>query len=171
MSTLRNSRVNAALTLIAIGAWFLAVQISPAVNEWAYGRYTWPIPIIGIGAGLLAIGLLTGQAGMAVPACIVGGVGGLLYWQNLTDNWGSWAYAWALIPGFVGVGIVLAGLLGGRLRQELAAGGTLVGISLALFVVFGSFLGGSELVGVYWPVALIVVGGLLLVGTAARTRR
>ena len=42
--------------------------------------------------------LLTGQPGMLVPACIVGGIGGMLYWQNLTGDWASWSYSWSLIP-------------------------------------------------------------------------
>jgi hypothetical protein len=45
-------------------------------------------------------------------------------------------------------------------------------ISLALFLVFGSFLGGFALLGPYWPVLLIGLGVLLLLGQLVfRTRR
>ena len=107
---------------------------------------------------------------MAVPACIVGGIGGLLYWQNATGNWESWAYAWALIPGFVGVGVVLSRLLGGGGRKALQEGGSLILISLALFAVFGSWLGGLNLFGDYWPVLLILWGVWLLIRPLFRSR-
>jgi hypothetical protein len=100
---------------------------------------------------------------MAVPATIVGGIGGLLYWQDLTGRWETWSFAWALIPGFVGVGIILAGLLGaGKLRESIESGGVLIIISLVLFAIFGSFLGGIDLLGSYWPVLLIALGLILL---------
>jgi hypothetical protein len=107
---------------------------------------------------------------MAVPACIVGGIGGLLYWQNATGNWESWAYAWTLIPGFVGVGIVLSGLLGGDTQQSVRGGAWLILISLVLFTIFGSFLGGLGLLGPYWPVLLIALGLLVLVRSFFRAR-
>ena len=107
---------------------------------------------------------------MAVPACIVGGIGGLLYWQNATGNWESWAYAWTLIPGFVGVGIVLSGLLGGEIRQSVSGGGWLILISLVLFTIFGSFFGALGIVGDYWPVLLILLGLLILIRSLFRSR-
>lgn len=165
----RRSSIAVALVLILIGGWFLAVQLMPSLWEWAYGHYTWPLPIIGIGALLLVIGLVFWLPGMAIPACIVGGIGGLLYWQNTTGNWDSWAYAWSLIPGFVGVGIVLVGLL--ERRGSTVRGGIwLCLISLILFVVFGSFLGGLGIIGSYWPV-LLIAGGMVLLGRALFGRR
>ncbi|HUV89374.1 MAG TPA: hypothetical protein VMY80_06955, partial [Anaerolineae bacterium] len=95
---------------------------------------------------------------------------GLLYWQNATGHWESWAYAWTLIPGFVGVGIILAGILGGGLRKALGGGGWLILISLVLFAIFGSFLGGLNLLGPYWPVLLIVLGLFILVERLVRRR-
>jgi hypothetical protein len=99
---------------------------------------------------------------MAVPACIVGGIGMILFWQNQTGNFGSWAYAWTLIPGFAGVGEVLAALLGDRNTAHIRSGLRQIVVSAVLFVVFGSFLGGFRVLGPYWPVILIA-GGLLLI--------
>jgi cation transport ATPase len=76
----------------------------------------------------------------------------------MTGDWKSWAYAWALIPGFVGVGVFIANVLQGKIREAITAGGWLVVISLFLFFIFGSFLGGINLFGVYWPVLLIILG-------------
>jgi len=166
MDSQRRSSVAGGLVLILLGALFLAVQWVPGLQLW----FSWPLIIIGIGVLLLIVGLLTGVPAMAMPACIVGGIGGLLYWQNATGNWESWAYAWTLIPGFVGVGMVLSGLLGGDTRQMVSGGGWLILISLVLFAVFASFFGAMGLVGRYWPVLLIGLGLLVLAQSLFRSR-
>lgn len=166
MNSERRSSLAGGLVLILVGLCFLVIQIVPGLQVW----FSWPLIIVGVGVLLLIIGLLTSVPAVAVPACIVGGIGGLLYWQNATDNWESWAYAWALIPGFVGLGIVLSGLLGGEARQSMRAGGWLILISLVLFTVFGSFFGALGLVGAYWPVLLIALGLLVLVRPLFRSR-
>ena len=150
--------------LILLGLLFLSYQLFPGQFGWLRVEVTWPLIVVGVGLFLLVFGLLVCAPGMAVPACIVGGIGGLLYWQNLTGNWDSWAYAWALIPGFVGVGVILAGLLGeGRMRDAIDGGGTLILISAVMFAIFGSFLGGLDLLGNWWPLLLILVGLIVLV--------
>ena len=155
----QRSNLASGLALILIGAVFLVVQFVPGLHIWV----SWPLIIVGVGVLLLVIGLLTGVPGMAVPACVVGGIGGLLYWQNATGNWESWAYAWALIPGFAGVGEILSGLLGGDLRRSLVPGGWLILISLILFAIFGSFFGAIGVLGTYWPVLIIALGVLSLI--------
>jgi hypothetical protein len=166
MDSQRRSSLAGGLVLVLLGALFLAVQWVPGLQLW----FSWPLIIIGIGVLLLIVGLLTGVPAMAIPACIVGGIGGLLYWQNATGNWESWAYAWALIPGFVGVGMVLSGLLGGDTRQTVRGGAWLILISLVLFAVFASFFGALGLVGSYWPVLLIGLGLLVLAQSLFRSR-
>ncbi len=150
--------------LVLLGLVFLAGQ-ALGLAAWLNLGNFWPLAVVGVGLLLLIVGVLGGTAGLAVPACVVGGVGLLLYYQNATGDWGSWAYTWALIPGFVGAGIILAGLLGGTLRQSLAGGIWLVCISGVLFAVFGSFLGpfGSLALVRYWPILLIIVGFVALV--------
>ncbi len=152
------------LLLILLGLFFLAYQVMPNQLAWLRVEMAWPLIVVAVGAGLLIFGLLVGAPGMAVPAAIVGGIGLLLYWQNATGNWESWAYAWSLIPGFVGVGVILAGLFGeGRLRDALESGFWLILISLVMFAIFGSFLGGMNLFGPYWPALLILLGLIVLV--------
>jgi hypothetical protein len=104
-----------------------------------------------------------------VPACLVAGVGGLLYWQNLTGNWGSWAYAWTLIPGFVGIGLLISGFLS-RDRRQIAAAGWDIFASLILFAIFSYFFGGNIPFGQYWPVLLIIFG-LVVLGQGLFRRR
>ncbi len=170
MDRRRSSGLVIALVLILLGLWFLAVEFVPQLKVWAGGGRGWPMAVVAVGLALLLIGLATGAPGMAVPACIVGGIGGLLYWQNASGHWESWAYAWTLIPGFAGVGTMLMGLWQGR-WHEVAGGAWTVFVSLVLFAVFGSFLGGVSVFGPYWPVLIIALGLLLLVRTVVAPRR
>jgi uncharacterized integral membrane protein len=164
----RSSIVGGAL-LILLGLFFLLYQVMPAQFNWLRVELGWPMTVVAVGVGLLIFGLLVGAPGMAIPASIVGGIGLLLYWQNATGNWESWAYAWTLIPGFVGIGTILMGLLGGgRLRDSLEGGFWLILISLVLFAIFGSFLGGLNLFGPYWPALLILLGVVVLVRNLIR---
>lgn len=75
-----------------------------------------------------------------------------------------------LIPGFVGVGIILNGVLSGKVRSAITGGGWLIMISLIMFFVFGSFLGGMAVFGAYWPVLLIILGVFVLVRPLIRSR-
>jgi peptidoglycan/LPS O-acetylase OafA/YrhL len=114
------------------------------------------------------MGLLTGTPSMAIPACIVGGIGGILYWQNQTGDWLSWTYAWALIPGFVGVGMILAAILGEGGWPQVWKGAESILVSLVLFVIFGSIFGGLMGLGPYWPVLLILIGIVQLIRRVLR---
>jgi len=170
MDKKQRSNLAGGIVLVLIGAWFLLTQLVPGLELRIFGESGWPLIVVGAGVILLMIGLLTGVPEMAVPACIVGGIGGLLYWQNATGNWESWAYAWALIPGFIGVGTMLSGIIGGK-RSEITGGAWMVFISLILFAVFSSFLGGPNLFGPYWPVLLIALGLIVLAQGLFRKRK
>jgi hypothetical protein len=169
MNTSQRSGLAGGLILIVLGLIFLSFQWLPGMWDWAT-EATWPLIIVGIGIVLLVIGLIARAPGLAVPACIVGGIGLLLYWQNATGNWESWAYAWTLIPGFVGVGTMLMGVIEGK-GETIRAGIWLIIISLILFAIFASFLGGPVSLGKYWPVLLILLGVILLVRYLTGGRR
>ncbi len=158
------------IILIGLGLCFLAGQLSPQLRILSNFTFAWPLIIVAVGVFLLVLGILLGEPGMAVPAVIVSGIGGILYWQNATGNWSSWAYAWTLIPGFVGLGIILAGLLGGEFRQSLQGGLTLIVISTLLLFVFGSIFGAWSWLGPYWPVLIILLGLILLIRAIFRPR-
>ena len=163
MSRRRRLNLVGGVLLVLLGAWLLAVQFVPGLDSWLDIEFSWPLIIIGVGLFLFVFGLLVGEPGMAVPASIVTGIGALLYYQNATGNWESWAYAWTLIPGFVGIGAIIAGLLGEDRNKSVRDGLNLLVISAVLFLVFGSFLGGLDLLGDYWPVLLILLGAWLLI--------
>lgn len=173
MTSSQRSALVGGLFLILLGLLFLAGQLIPNLWAWADG-FSWPLIVVAVGVGLLIIGLLAREPGMAVPACIVGGIGLLLFWQNRTGNWGSWAYAWSLIPGFVGIGMIVAGLWAGK-GSDVRGGLWLVLISAIMFGVFGALLGGLfggglGFIGKWWPLALILLGVLSLIDYMTKRR-
>ena len=152
------------LLLILFGLWFVAVQRMPGLKAWAEIQFQWPFYVIGAGALILVIGLLTGAANMAIPACIVAGIGGILYYQNYSNDWESWSFLWTLIPGFVGIGTILAGLLGEDTRRNLLRGLNLVILSVVLLVIFAAFFHRLYILGAYGPAVLLILLGLYIIG-------
>ena len=159
---MRQNRTNLVLgiLLILIGGWLVATRQIPALQDWIDNNFAWPMWTIGAGLLVLLIGLITGAPGMAVPASIIAGIGGILYYQNTTDDFGSWSYMWTLIPGFVGVGTILAGLLGENTRANLARGANLLVTSAVLFLVFATFFGGLNILGEYGAAIILILLGL-----------
>ena len=161
---MRQNRSNLFLgfLLILIGGWMIVTNQVPAVREWLE-NFIWPMWTIGAGALILLIGLITGAPGMAIPASIVAGIGGILYYQEVNNDYASWSYMWALIPGFVGVGTILAGLLGENTRHNLSRGLRLLVTSAVLFLAFGTFLGGLTILGDFGaPILIILLGVYIL---------
>lgn len=163
MDPKRRTSIVGGAVLILVGAVLFAAQILPDFMPDFWEIISWPWIIIGIGLFLFALGAALGEPGLAVPATILGGIGGILAYQWYTGDWQSWSYIWTLIPGFVGVGIVLMSLLGGD--ASLKDGGTLVFISFIMLAVFGSFFGAVGMAGKYWPALLILLGVVLMVRT------
>jgi hypothetical protein len=171
MSHRKRSSLTSGLVLILLGAVLLALQVFPGLGAWFNFTFTWPMIIILVALGLFVIGLLTGEPDMAIPACIVGGIGSILYFQTIgVLTWESWAYMWTLIPGFVGVGILIAGLLNWK-RKQIGEGLESILTSAVLFTIFGSLFGdifGYFPLKFYLPFALIVLGVFLFIRALLR---
>ncbi len=78
MAQVDRGRIATALVLILLGAWFLAVQLVPSLQVFAFNRTSWPLAIVGVGILLALIGLVTWVPDLLVPASIVSGIGILL---------------------------------------------------------------------------------------------
>lgn len=147
-------------------AWifFLEGLAFTALYAWLHaGNWlTWPLIPAGLGAMFLLAAVLTRAGGLAIPGTILGGVGAILYWQNTSGNWASWSYVWALIPGLVGLGFVLATLFGVRSRGLLVTGLYFIFWALLFFAIFAAFFGSDIAILRYWPVFIILLGGWLL---------
>lgn len=148
--------------LILVGAWLVVSRQVPEVRHWLDTNFAWPMWTIGAGLLIFIIGLITGAPGMSVPAAIVAGVGGILYYQNETHNFATWSYMWTLIPGFVGIGLIITGLLGEFTRHNIARGLNLIVISAVMFLVFGAIFGGLGILGPNGPAVLLIALGVYI---------
>ena len=76
---MRQNRSNLFLgvLLILIGGWLVVTRQVPAVQAWLDANFTWPMWTISAGLLVLLIGLFTGAPGMAIPAAIIAGIGGI----------------------------------------------------------------------------------------------
>lgn len=153
----KRSSIIVGTILILVGALFLLVQFFPGLSPNLDISSQWPLIIVSVG-GLLILSAFFGAPTLAIPGSIVSGIGGILYVQNLTNTWESWAYIWTLIPGFVGIGLLLSGLLGHQRRTSWREGSRLLLISAVMFVIFAAFFNGLGELGRFWPVLLIGVG-------------
>lgn len=159
--------------LVLLGVLFLFGQFLNLAFDFDLGHYAWPLFIILPGVTLY-LAALTFKGDAGIPLAIIGSMvsmtGLLLAYQNLTNHWASWAYAWALVaPTSFGVGLALYGALKGR-SQQISAGLRLAGIGLAIFLVGAMFFElivgisgfGFGFSGVCWPLLLIGLGVLFL---------
>ncbi len=134
--TAQSGRSGTGLLLIGIGGLFLLSQIfgfSP------FGMI-WPFFIILPGA-IFLYAAYTGdkkKAGFAVPGAIITGTGAILLYQNITDHWASWAYAWTLYPVFLGLALSFMGKRTGETNTYQTGQGFIRWGSIA-FIVAAAF--------------------------------
>lgn len=163
MSKQGRSQLILGVILILIGAWFLATKTVPSLAEFSAKYFQWPFTLMWIGALILIIGLMSGNPGMAVPALIVAGIGGIFYYNEAyAGGQSAWSYTWTFIPGFIGLGSILAGLLGENTRRNIVNGLNMLVTSVVLFLVFASFFGGLAILGDYIPAILLIALGIWL---------
>ncbi|GAB4503515.1 MAG: hypothetical protein Fur0043_05070 [Anaerolineales bacterium] len=168
MSRSNRTQLALGILLILLGVWFLAQRNIPQVAVLAQRFSDWPFSVIGVGGMLLLLGLILGVPGLAVPAAIVAGIGGLFYYFEYWGDWSEW-YMWLLVPGFVGVGRILRGLLGEDTRRNLSHGLNLMVVSAVLFLAFSAVFGGWRLLGNYGPSLLLILLGLWVLGKGLYT--
>jgi hypothetical protein len=176
MNMERRSRTQLVLgiLLILIAGWLIASHLSSSLANVLRLSFAWPMWVILAGAALLVIGLLVGDPEMAVPACIVAGIGGILYYQNGSGDWASWSYMWTLVPGFGGIGMILAGVLGEEIKPALRNGMNAVLGSLVLFVIFASIFHAWAIFGrynLYVPIVLLFALGIWFIVRGVVRRR
>jgi LiaI-LiaF-like transmembrane region len=157
------------LLLIGLGVLFLLGQFV-RFDIW---HYLWPFFVIGFGL-MFFVGMIAGgkeAGGLAIPGSLFTMLGLLFLYQNAFNHWASWAYAWALLaPTSVGIGLMIFGRWSDKpgLYQP---GWLLMIIGLTIFLALGAFfellagIAGFASPGrVLWPLVLILVGVLLLLG-------
>ncbi len=164
MQTNRSNNIGALIggaLLIGFGLLSLMGRVFRGL-DWGL---LWPFVNIGLGVLFIVLMFANGKSGaaFAVPGSIVGGIGLVLLFQNITGHWESMSYFWTLILLFVGTGIYLMGWYGENESQK-QSGFRLMKIGFILFIVFGLFFEmifsslGDEL----FPILLILLGGYLV---------
>ena len=162
--------LTAGVILIAFGLLALASQLVQGFDFW--GSF-WPLILVGIGAVFFAGMFASGRSGggLAIPGAIFSGIGLMMFLQNLTNHWESWSYGWTVIVMSVGVGILLSGWWSGS-KSQRESGRRVFSVGLILFVLFGTFFEmlfqSSRFAQLAFPIALIILGGYLIV---TRSRR
>lgn len=141
--------------LILLGLFFLVARFVPTIV---------PYIVLLVGLGLLGLFAVTRAYGVLIPAGIVTGVGTGIVLAARTSGQASGAvFMLSLGAGFLAVWVL--GVLF-RVRENhwwpLIPGGilTLIGVALAGSGTAQALL---ELLGNWWPLILIVVGGWLVI--------
>jgi hypothetical protein len=155
----RRKSIISGIFLILLGLFFLVNEIAPKYFQF----WEWPFILIGLGGIFLVWAILSGTGGLAVPGSILAGLGGIFYYQNMTANWESWSYIWALIPSFVGIGIIISSIINKNFRESIESGLVLILISAILLFAFGSAFGLDPEITKYWPVLLVGLGFISLI--------
>lgn len=152
---------------ILLGVLFLLEQ-NLDLNVWPFG---WPVFVLLPGFALIAFSLVAGEnagEGLAISGGILSMIGLLLLYQNTTNHWESWTYAWALVAP---TGVGLAQIFYGNMKDKdymVQTGTKLVRIGLAIFLVgafFFEFVIGISGIGLGrfgWPILLIAIGAYIL---------
>jgi hypothetical protein len=153
------SQLALGIILILLGALFIAQRQVPAIHQMTYIFMSWPLNVVAIGTLIFLIGLLLGAPGMSVPAVIVAGIGGILYYQKFANDYTSWSYMWTLIPGFVGLGEIISGLLT-RSNYKARNGVNLIVASAVMFIVFAAIFGKLNILGPFGPAVLLILVGV-----------
>ena len=170
----QRSRLAFGLVLTVVGAVLLLLQVFPGLHMFGIW-FSWPSIVIAVGLLLMLVGLATVQPDMLEPGMVVAGIGGILFYQNTTGDWQSWAYMWTLIEGFIGLGQMLAGAAGSSRPNLVRHGIREIITSIILFLIFASIFrpmfGQTTWLGIYWPLLLVVAGILLILQGVIRTKK
>ncbi len=164
MSRQNRTQLVLGILLVLAGVLYILSPRLPFLEGWLRLQFQWPFYVIGAGLLILILGLLTGTPSMAIPACIVTGIGGILYYQNMTGDWASWEFLWTLLPGFVAIGLLITGLLGEDSRKNFSSGLNLLVTSAAMFLVFAAIFQRLYFLGPYGPAALLILLGVYVIG-------
>jgi len=179
--TTRSPMANLGILLIVVGIVVLALQYIHIDMSWLPKRWaelTWPLRIIIPGLALFVVGLvLPDRAGEGLSALglVAAAAGALMWYQDVTGTWQSWAYAWALVfPAAGGLAGIIHGTLHANWRHVRDSFGGLV-FGVVMFLVIGfafeNWLGfegfGLSRIATWVPgVLLLAVGvAVLFVGT------
>lgn len=151
--------------LIGLGLLALVSEIFEGLDFW--GTF-WPFMIIGFGALFFAGMFLGGKstAPLAIPGSIISMIGLMLFIQNVTGHFESWAYGWTVIVFSVGLGIYIMGRWSDD-PGSVRGGKGVMRVGVTMFIIFAAFFEGLVFRSFAFssyilPVGLIVLGFYLV---------
>jgi hypothetical protein len=158
---MNRSRSDSKNILVAVGLIALGLMFLLNIDA------LWPVFILVPGLIFMGAAIRGGRAtaGLAIPGSIISGTAILLFVQNVSNYWESWAYAWTLYGVFLGFGFVtMANVLD---DDRLAAlGRSFMLFGLMAFAAFGFFfeviIGLGGFVSGWWAWILIAAGIVIL---------
>ena len=163
--------------LVVVGLLALAMTYLDLDPSAWLGGSGWTLFVITPGVVMLLAGLITTRQpgeGLTIAGSIVTTIGVMLLVMDRTETWEAWAYAWALLPGAAGIGIILHAFRS-RNRDRVALGLRLTAVTAGLFLVgvwyFGALFetGTAPIeVGDAWPVFLIAAGAIVIASAFLR---
>jgi hypothetical protein len=131
-------------------------------NQWHVWALLWPLEVLSVAAAFLFAALYTRSVWLGIPAILVGANGFVLAFCNLTGLWHWWAVLWTVEPLALGLCFLL---IGAKTHTKAVS---VIGLLLCAFagamasmmaaIIFSAW----RLFSFFWPVALIVTGGVLL---------
>ena len=172
MNQLDTGRIVLAVTLIAAGVIILVVRRFGGAAETL-----WPFFIIIPGVALAALATTGSWQSKTAAAAgtVIAGIGVILWVQEATDYYQSWAYAWALLPAFAGLGLAIVAYREGDESAKATARGLMqwggAGF-VVLAVAFETLIFHERVIFGGWllPLLLIAAGAFLLFGAPGRSK-
>lgn len=157
-----------ALLLIGFGLIFLLFNFIPGMTMRTY----WPLIFFILAAGFYVPPLVIpsarkGLSALFIPGTILLVLGLIFFYNTITLDWISWSFAWLLIPGSVGLGLMAAAWFGGWGEDTVKVGFWMMIISLVFFAFVGSLFGAMVL-KVSGPLVLIALGLFFVIRSIRR---
>ena len=150
----RKHTVTFGVLLIIFGLFFLAKEIAPQY----FPVWEWPFYIIGLGGIFIIWAITSGVGRLAIPGTTMAGIGSILFYLEHTGGWRRTSISWALIPSFIGLGVIIAGLIDRNFKSVLVSGLTMFLISGITFFALGINYGLPPEITKFWPILLILFG-------------
>jgi len=163
MENTNRSTVILGTFLIAVGVIYLLLNLIPGVES----GNTWPVIFFFLAAAFYLPSFVwpqakKGLAGLFIPGSIMLVLGLIFTYDVFTGDWGSWAYSWLLIPGGVGLGLLLGSAAGGWGSGATQTGLWMLGVDLGVFALLATIFGGNPVIRLLGPALIIVAGVVIL---------